>query len=1456
VLKAADWSEVGSAPEAPHAAKPGRALWWTFALVVYLPLVMIDRGKVSSDTKSYLYLDPSRLLTRATSMWDPQVGLGTVSHQNIGYLFPLGPYYWFTEQVLHLPPWFAQRLWLGTLLFAAGMGTRYLLRTLGVDGPGVPVAMLAYAFTPYVLEYSARLSVLLGPWAALPWFIAFTARALRTRGWRYPALFALTVQLVGSVNASSLAYALVGPAVFAVYAVLVTRESDWRRLGSAAWRTGVLTLVTSLWWLSGLLIESGYGLNVLRFTEQISDVSSTAYPLEVLRGLGYWLFYGRDSVNFWNSALPNLTRNGFVILVSLLIPAIAMLASATVRWRYRLFWVILVVIGVGISVGAAPYNHPSLVGAAFKSFAATSTLGLALRSTARATPLVVLGFAALLAAGINVFAVRMRAASRPGFGTGAAFVIGALCLVNGVGAWSGTYYSAYLERTSVPRYWQRALAAADAGPHDTRVLSVPGSIEATYTWGDTLDPVEPGLIDRPFVARELVPMGSVSGANLLQALDGRLQDGTLDADAVAPIARLMAVGDVVLRGDMQTDRFNLVPAAKAWDLFTGSSPKGLTAPQTYGNKSRGRSVPAAPVNITSPPTLSDIPPPVAIFGVENPEPIIRTKSANAPVVVAGDGEGLLDLASAGLLDPTRLILYSGSFVARPAALRALPRDSVLVLTDSNRRRAQRTVLSLASTQGYTETAGEEPLVADPHDQRLEVFPGETDASRTVNEMTGIASVQASGYGTDFGFSPAGRPAAAFDGDPTTGWQLPSTKGQFLVLGLTHPITTDHINFVQPKSTTSAYIRGISLRFDGGAPVRVSLDRSSARVVGQTVRFPRQKFSKLEIDVDSVHAGTALSGHPMGFAEIRVADDAPGAQSARAVETMRLPTDLLGTLGTASAGHPLVIVMSAETTMDDDAMRRGFTLPTDRTFSISGTAVLSKIASDDVIDRTLGLPDAAHGGVTATSTGHLDDARARASNAVDGDETTAWNTPAGDVGGQSIRVVMPTSRTVDHLDLQLTADARHSVATKIRVTGDDGSRVIDLGTQPFSADGLVDNVPVRFAPLHGRTLTVTVTDYEPLVVRAGAGFVLEPAGIAELGIPGIRRAPVPARLPDACLAGLFAIDGRPVSVRVRGTTADALRGRPLAIASCGASKDLTLGAGRHQLVSLLNPHNPANSSAFDLQRLALGSAAGGDAALAAGLMDTPTGATSPAVTIEHQSRTAMTLRVAASTGANWLVLGQSLNTGWHASINGHDLGAPQLVDGYANGWLIPPSASALTVHLRWSPQRFVWLALWLSLLGGIACVGIVIVSSVRRRARAADGTDSVAQVAPAAITSRTALLEAPIARTSTRSTLVPVATLSILAGLIVVPWVGVLVGVLTFWSMRDRRVRCIVRYAPAAIVGAIAISIAIAQAIHHYPTGGSWPAIFAWARIPVWIAIFLLLVDAVVDRTERFDEPAP
>ena len=71
---------------------------------------------------------------------------------------------------------------------------------------------------------------------------------------------------------------------------------------------------------------------------------------------------------------------------------LAFLSAAVVRWRHRAFFILLVVVGLVLSVGAHPFDHPTPFGRLLKAFMTDTTAGLALRSTDRATPLVVLGW--------------------------------------------------------------------------------------------------------------------------------------------------------------------------------------------------------------------------------------------------------------------------------------------------------------------------------------------------------------------------------------------------------------------------------------------------------------------------------------------------------------------------------------------------------------------------------------------------------------------------------------------------------------------------------------------------------------------------------------------------------------------------------------------------------------------------------------------------------------------------------------------------------------------------------------------------------------------------------------------------------------------------------------------------------------------------------------------------------
>jgi arabinofuranan 3-O-arabinosyltransferase len=933
-----------------------------FALLVYVPMLLTHPGRVVADTKSYPYLDPDRFIGRIGSLWDPNIGLGTVTHQNIGYLFPFGPFYWVTHGVLGMPAWVAQRLWFGTLLFAAGMGVRYLLRTLDVRGPGVPVAMLVYALSPYATEFSARLSVLLGPWAALGFFLGFTIRALRNvRGWKYPALIAITVQIVGGVNATALLYALIAPALWVPYAIWVRREITWRDAWSAIWRTALLTGLTSLWWAVGLVIEGSYGMGILRFTESVAVVSHTSTATEVIRGLGYWFFYGGDVSGPWNDGVLDFTRRNVVIFVSFAIPGLAMLAAGFLRWTHRAFFIGLVIIGMVIAVAASPYDDPTVLGSLFKAFATSSTAGFALRSTARAVPMLVLGLAVLLGLGISAWWEAMAARGRQWIVVGAAVVVGVMCVVNAPGLWRGRYYSRYLERDEeVPTYWQQALHSLDAKGGDTRVLGLPGADFAAYRWGDTIDPIEPGLMDPPYIARELVPWGGEATTNLLIALDRRVQDRLLDPNALAPIARLMGVGDILLRLDLQTDQFSLVSARGLWEDFTKhGTPRGLGPPTTYGTKTPGKLIGTDIGDPAEPPTPE--PKPVAIFPVSEPQSIIRAHPAAGPLVIDGDGEGLVDAAGVGLLPDTRLIVPSAEYVASPKQLRAhVPPDAVLLVTDTNRRQGMRWQ-GMRNNYGYTEQAGEQPLRDDLLDQRLEIYPGATDRARTVVELRGLRSVRATTYGTPaFGFTPSARPANAFDGDARSAWEVASGETKVgkerLVAELEEPVTTDHVLLQQAAhGARGRWITRVGVRLDGGPEHVYAIARR-----GKTrVDFPRQRFSKFEIqilatDANKVQAVATEAGRRrktgVGFEEIEIKDDVRGSHTVRVHEVTRLPQDLLGSLGARSASHPLALLM---TTPADTGTWRRFVLPTARSFSVSGTAHLNNAAKDSAIDAALG-----------------------------------------------------------------------------------------------------------------------------------------------------------------------------------------------------------------------------------------------------------------------------------------------------------------------------------------------------------------------------------------------------------------------------------------------------------------------------------------------------------------------
>ena len=59
----------------------------------------------------------------------------------------------------------------------------------------------------------------------------------------------------------------------------------------------------------------------------------------------------------------------------------------------------------------------------------------------------------------------------------------------------------------------------------------------------------------------------------------------------------------------------------------------------------------------------------------------------------------------------------------------------------------------------------------------------------------------------------------------------------------------------------------------------------------------------------------------------------------------------------------------------------------------------------------------------------------------------------------------------------------------------------------------------------------------------------PAAIAEFGVPGVQRAPLPAQLPATCRTDLLTVDGKPVGVELVGSAAAAQARQPIDLQFC-------------------------------------------------------------------------------------------------------------------------------------------------------------------------------------------------------------------------------------------------------------------------------------------------------------------
>ena len=1202
-------------------------LWVLLALVVFLN----KPGVFTPDIKPEIYLAPGRTADNLLTAWLDTQQLGFANF-NVG----LAPVAAFIELLrgLGLSAAVCVRLVHLGLLILAGWGAARLYAEIAdatAGRTGRLLAGLLFVANPYTVVAGDTLAIVL-PYALLPWQVLFLLRAFeRPRSWRWPAAFALTFVAMSGMNAGVVpALQLVYVPVLAWYAAR-HRGVPVRGLVAALTRCGLLTLLVSLYWLVPAIAAAGVGSNVIGNSETVSGIAGPSSFSEVLRGLGLWVMYGSGPDGPWQPGFTSYLDNPLVIALSFALPALMAAAVLTTRGSFRRLGLGLVVPAGVVMAGLHPPDDPSPVGRLMRfGFSHVPALG-AFRTTNKAGAVLVLGTALLVAGAGAVVAGRLTRRQQAVTSAGLAVVL--------VGAtwpaWSGGLFS---DQLRIPGYWRQAAAAADSGSPAQRVWLLPGEVRSHYRWSqERVDDIDKSLLSRPAVVWTTIPNPSAVASNFQTAVDTQLQEGTLPSGALSAAARYMGVSDLLVRNDLVWEQTGGARPAVVQDQVARDS--GLLPVGNFGGPGQNTrskvEPPASPVEAALPP--------VQHYRVGGSRLMARVESLRGGVLVSGDGWSLAPLVAAGLLPGEPSMRYLGD-LTRGDLGQALEAGTRLVLTDTNRRRTAATN-QLANSQGPLLPAGR-----DPGSSRVLFGPD----AQTVLRVEG-GSVSASSSGGVFVAQPNAAPENAFDGDPRTAWlfgDFGRAVGQSVRLRASEPREISEVRLVmRPRGSVTIS----QVRLEVGTLVRtVSIPPSGVA----RVSFPAQRTDRVKLQVTRTR-GSGIN--LVGVDEVSV----PGVTVRRVARMpVRLDTlvrDLDPAARQALAGTPIDLVLSrvsgTRAAGDDEetGLDRDFTFPESRSLRLYGLVRPDSAASDDTIDRLLGVT----GDVVATSSSRaFDSPDLRASYAVDGNPFTAWS-PADPASGAWLELAGRTRR-VDHVDVRQA----NAVVTRLQIYLD-GRLVADT---PLRED--FNRIPVP--PQRASRLR--------LVIAGAASTGL--AQISEVGFGGARMSARPEAALDECVT-VATLDGKPVRMRPVGRLTSL---EPTIFVGCDGP--VTLDPGPHGLRAVRD---------WMPDQLVFRDPLGED----------PLQATTTAPTkVQRVSASHWRVTATLPPGPHLLVLGQNYDPRWSASLDGQPVGRTVAADGYSAAWVVEAPGER-TFDIRFTPQRDATVALYVSAVGVLVCAALAL-----------------------------------------------------------------------------------------------------------------------------------------------------
>ncbi|MEV0525053.1 DUF3367 domain-containing protein [Streptomyces sp. NPDC050439] len=1278
--------------DAPEPGRGPRSKRWLlgFWAVVFVLFLAVKPGRMTFDTKLGVAVDPWRFLSDLGQLWQDQSGFGGIQNQYVGYTFPMLPFYGLADLV-QLPVWLAERLWLSLIVATAFWGALRLAERLNIGSSGSRLlGATAYALWPTFTVVVGSTSAAALPGALLPWVLLpltndrVSARSAALRS-------ALVIPLMGGVNAASTLASLLPVGLY-----LLSRPNGPRKRKLITWWVPGVVLATA-WWVVPLLVLGVYGENFLPYVENSATTTGTMSATETLRGAGNWVAY----LHFGEAWLPagwTVATSVIVVVCSAFAAALG-LAGLARRDLPERRWLVLTVLSVALITLA---GYGGSFGAPFHDTVQSWLDGglVPFRNIYKFQT----GLALALVFGLmHLVGVAAQArGARPVRGRKFAPLIAALLVLPGL---AFPYLNGSILQPGsfqkLPNYWEATGDWLKKYSPDSRALVVPATAHGIYTWGSPIDQPLDVLAESRWAQRDYVPFGTPGNRRAMDAVEQALTTGGAVPGLQDYLTRA-GLYYVVVRNDLDPDQVGNVPSATVKRTLEESGFKRVTG---FGPTQTGGIIPKdtplqveglypreRAVEIYAPGTDTERP------GQAGIKPVSNT------AVVSGGPESLLQLSA----DP--------SMRDRPSVLTGDNHPGVgtpgLQAVGDGLRRADTRFGLVSSNTSYTYTPDERNAsgaLQEPGKKPHQILPTTGIEHQTTAHLRGAKSVTASSYGNWLFHLPQYDPVNAFDGNPATSWAEGSPgkpKGAWIKAEF------------RAKESIPSMLRVTPLPQEGvrAAPTKVRVETEQGSRTSplkpngmrQSIKAPEGDSSWLKVTILDAEIGhEGLTG--AGFAEITV----PGV---RVTKLLQLPTDTGSEARTPAEGadattysmHRASDPSALSPVNTESGLHRRFTTPAEAEYEVKASALpVAGSELDELLYKV--APEQKDQIIASTDSTSKLGGGLSPRNLTDGDLTTAW------IAGDRPVVHLKWKGKVPVGEVVLPAAGGLSTRPeKVEISSPDGAAIA----------GVDENGNTRFSPITTDELTITITETAPLAVHnpvADEELQL-PVGLTEVYVPALdkfrtKQPSASKKFELACGEGpVLAVDGKLHATSAKGSVRDLIERRPIEVTLCSRGSEnttLSLGAGKHTV------------EAGDGGPLALM-----DVSMTQG---TPGAIDEESRSLDIKDWLGDRREVSVGAGsASYLSTFENINDGWKATLNGKELSSVRL-DGWQQGFLVPKGEGG-TVKLSYEPSRIYEIGL---IGGGLGIVALIALVLIKRREPNPDGPD-LAPPAPGLILGTVAL----------------------------------------------------------------------------------------------------------------------